>query len=622
MINLNIDINLPFLWGDKHFIRNEWGNINYIVGPNGTGKSLLAEKIKANIINFHKKEVKLLNSERLYGLEKNNYSFFGSSVLQQGFNISNFDNYKSHGDSYNLSTSAFVLLKEKLHLKIRIESILTDIFNKTIHLVEEGGYLIPKIQNILKGNEYLLSSGECHGLKEIITLLTFIYDDKYNVLILDEPELHLHPQFQSFILEEIRKVSGDPFTDPTKKMIFIVTHSPYFLDFKIFDDLKNILVCRYDDIPTYINELDDEYDKTILQKFIPRFNTHHKQFFFSKNPVFVEGYTDQQLFSLLMDKANNNIGASGTSIIDVGGKEELAVFYKFCKNLGIESRIICDLDVIFKGRLIQYVNNEEKCKNHINSKGLGEDLSQYIGDFKILLSEIAESISALKSAKDNIENLQKRIIELNENKDNVDKVRLLTLLCINWFEAELLDQMVADKPKLDRAKGMFENIIQALIECHVYILKKGEIEHYYKETDIDIFNITDNDISFHKERDLILCSHDLSELKLKYKDLYDLLDVAVPNININFEKQLRFEIIEFIQNVQKAIERGEVNNIDTLKLNARINYKLYNQILEVIEISIKENFQFDLTFKTKNNILDLDKEYTINQSTTANNFQI
>lgn len=46
MIEKNIDISIPLLWGEEHFIKNQWGSINFLVGPNGTGKSLLAEQIK------------------------------------------------------------------------------------------------------------------------------------------------------------------------------------------------------------------------------------------------------------------------------------------------------------------------------------------------------------------------------------------------------------------------------------------------------------------------------------------------------------------------------------------------------------------------------------------------
>ncbi len=47
MITKNIDITIPLLWGDEHFVKNEWGYINFLVEANGTGKTLLAEQIKA-----------------------------------------------------------------------------------------------------------------------------------------------------------------------------------------------------------------------------------------------------------------------------------------------------------------------------------------------------------------------------------------------------------------------------------------------------------------------------------------------------------------------------------------------------------------------------------------------
>ena len=48
-----------------------------------------------------------------------------------------------------------------------------------------------------------------------------------------------------------------------------------------------------------IEELNDE-DDALFRRFLPRFNTYHKQFFFSDNQIFVEGYTDQQMFTYLL----------------------------------------------------------------------------------------------------------------------------------------------------------------------------------------------------------------------------------------------------------------------------------------------------------------------------------
>src|SRR4051812_15846982 len=130
MINLPLDISLPEIWGDAHFVKNDWGAINVIVGPNGTGKSLLANEIKTKV---HNQGIitRLLSAERLAGLEKQEYSYFSNGNFSRGFDISHFQQLRSHGDNYGLSSSAFVILRDRLDIRLHIEAMLSDIFGKT-----------------------------------------------------------------------------------------------------------------------------------------------------------------------------------------------------------------------------------------------------------------------------------------------------------------------------------------------------------------------------------------------------------------------------------------------------------------------------------------------------------
>ena len=180
-MNISINIQLPKIWQGE-FVKNEWNPINFIVGANGTGKSLLSNELKTQLERNGFK-VRLLTAERLSGFEKTSYSYFTNSQLNDGLNISSFRHYKNYGQQYGLSTSAFIILKERLDIRIKIEALLSDLFKKTIRLVEEGGYLKPKMQNIDGGEEYGLKEQECHGMKEIISLLTFLYDDSNNCII-------------------------------------------------------------------------------------------------------------------------------------------------------------------------------------------------------------------------------------------------------------------------------------------------------------------------------------------------------------------------------------------------------------------------------------------------------
>ncbi|HJT28016.1 MAG TPA: hypothetical protein VJ784_11445 [Pyrinomonadaceae bacterium] len=80
--------------------------------------------------------------------------------------------------------------------------------------------------------------------------------------------MHLHPQFQTFLLAEIRKMAGDPRTEPGTKVFFLITHSPYLLDFRIIDDLRQFLILHANEAPTCIGDLDAQ-DEEVLRTNLP-----------------------------------------------------------------------------------------------------------------------------------------------------------------------------------------------------------------------------------------------------------------------------------------------------------------------------------------------------------------
>jgi hypothetical protein len=622
MIEIPIKIKIPQLWNQQEFSKDKWGEINLIVGPNGTGKTLFADQLKAQL-NQRGYKTRQLNAERLSGLEKQNYSYYGSSSLSSGLNISQFNDLKSYGEQYGLSSSAFIILKERLDVRVKIEALLSDIFHKTIRLVEEGGFLKPKIQNNAGGTEYGLKESECHGLKELMTLLTFLYDESKNCLILDEPELHLHPQFQSFFLSEIRKFAGDPKIDPTKKIFFIITHSPYFLDLRTIDDLKSILVCHYNQPPNFVETLETQ-DEYILKKFLPRFNTHHKQFFFSPNPVFVEGYTDQQIITLLFDKLNYNISASGSSIIDVGGKDELAVFFRLCNNLKIKSRIIADLDALFKGKLREVAQDSPNCNLFVQTEGLGTDLANLIGELERKIKEVADDLISKTTGDTDVNHLVDFLKPIISVADKRHTVIISMLLGLIKFKDKITPIVSApEKAKINFIIPRFQQLLEALKSADIYIFPKGEIENYYTQTMLDYLNFSDKDknISFHAEREYILLSTDTTILEQNYADLIPLLKASVPQITVDLSKHLKFQVVEWIQTVQRAVSKGDILEIDSLKTNAKIDYKLFSQIIEVESIDIQPDKRFVCKIKISKSLTSTNKIIDFTEKTIPHDFE-
>lgn len=620
MITINMNINIPVLWGTKSFAKNDWGYINTIVGPNGSGKSLLAEQLKINLQQNGFK-VRALIAERLFGLEKQDYSYFGSVRNFQGINISEFDTLKLQGAQFGLAKDAFIILKERLNVRIKVEAILSDMFEKNIRLVEEGGFLKPKIQDIKKGNnEYSLQEKECHGLKELITLLTFLYDDTYNCMIFDEPELHLHPQFQAFFLNEMRKISGDPKKDPTKKLFFIATHSTNFIDIKTIDELKNILVCHYNDTPTFIDNLSSD-DEFRLKKFIPRLNTHHKQFFFSPNPVFVEGYTDQQFFSIIFDKLGKNISAAGSCIIDVGGKDELEAFYRLCNKLKLNARFIADLDAIFKGKLRQTVSNDKKVIKYIEENGIGISLSSEIGELENKLKIVADDLTSKTSTDSEILEIINQI-KLFKSEE-IHKLRCFILLSIVRAKEKILNVIDSSlKSNINFIYGRYKLLLKIFEECNIYILEKGVVENYYACNRVFYPNIGSKDKLFEAELDFLLSCDDEDEIEQKYSDLLVILNKSIPKKTIDMDKHLKFVIIKWIQDVQLAVAKGDITTLDTLKSNATVQYDLYSQIFEAVDFNIDIDKKFNCKIKLNKSMDKNEKEITFNERTIAQEFGI
>lgn len=628
MPEIPIEIKIADMWGEDSFTRNDWGNVNFLVGPNGTGKSRFSDKLKKQLKTAGYK-VRLLNAERLTGFEKTNYSSdISINQLQSGLSINKFSKYKSQSDNHGLSTSAFVLLKERLDVRINVEAFLTDMFSKSIRLVEEGGFLKPKVQNIAGGEEYVIKTAECHGLKELITLLAYLFDPNKDCIILDEPELHLHPQYQSFLFSKIREISGDPKADPRKKLFFIITHSPYFLDFKVIDDLKNVIVFQPNNVPEYISDFvgDDEY---ILKKFLPRFNTHHKQLFFSSTPVFVEGYTDQQIVSLLYERTDRNIGAAGSCVIDVGGKDELAVFFRLCHSFGMSPRIVADLDALFEGKLRQVVCEAAEPSAFLQKSGVGEDMQREIGDLQKQLNSVADILRQQQIENEGIARLVDSLKELVDEHGNVvegrlPEYRLKMLLGATRFSEEIAAALSeGNRGLVDLISGRFEKLLEAAKQAGVFFLPLGELEHYYTQTKFDYLSINDQQKSsaFHVERDYLLgCSRE--DVDATYGDLNAWLDEAVPHVDVDFGTHVRYQMIEWIQQVQLAVVRGEVTSLEQLKSNGRINYALYSQVFEATNFNFAENKQFSCTVKVSDSLVRDTAPVTFTQATSAAEVQI
>ncbi|HEV2691317.1 MAG TPA: AAA family ATPase [Verrucomicrobiae bacterium] len=578
-MNIPVTAKINDLWGEQIFTKSEWGSINYLVGPNGSGKTRFSDYLK-NALAHARFRPRYLSAERLAGLEKTDVMGYGGA-LHQGFNISQYSNYKQHGATQGLAADAFVVLKEKINVRIKIEAFLSSIFNRRIRFAEEGGFLKPKIQKIRGGGEYGMKESECHGLKELLTILAFIYDDEFNALIIDEPELHLHPQFQAFLLAEIRKVAGDPRTHPGAKVFFLITHSPYLLDFRVLDDLRQCVIFHTSEPPSFIGALNPQ-DEYFLKRLLPRLNTHHKQFFFASRPIFVEGYTDQQLFTLIQDSRAKMLGATGACFIDVNGKDEQDFFFRLCQHLKINAQFIVDLDLITRGNFRDSISDDSRCKKYASEHGIGPNLMDAI-------RELNSRLDALSRAVESDENPTLVGLKLALNGQETDSKRYRILVgAIN--NRELLAHSLPERAgEVDYIIAKTKLIADAAREAGVFLLPKGALENHLASYTGAIYQVPDKlkASTFESERNFIFENPDQSSVEARYSALIPILDAASGACEVNLKQHLGYAVGILIGNIQTGFERGEIDSADSLMRHASVDWNVYSKIFDIM--SFKAN---------------------------------
>ena len=511
VVHVPVKVKLPFLWGRAVFKKSEWSQINLVVGPNGSGKTLLMEAVSRQF-SVHGYTTKFLHSER------------GSD------------------------REALAVLETNEAVRQKIQTVLSGMFGKTIVFKENGGKFIPVVENRAWNVEYNLEEVECHGLREIITLLVALYANTGNTcLVFDEPELHLHPQFQQFFAEELRRVSKRH----PKRIYFVITHSPFFIDLRFPEELLGVVVCHTNREPTHLNSLHKK-DGELFRRFLPRFNTYHKQFFFSDNQIFVEGYTDQQIFSCLLPYVHGGAGAAGTGIIDVGGKDELGVFCKVCALLGTDSRIITDLDSLFGGKLrdvfcadsrarawlekqyekqLPFYNqifSVRELSHEITLEKLIARLERYLvaaGKALCALNGIPGLPEPLASLVQKLDGLREKHVQA----ENIDTFKTVVLqgICIDGCFQELLRDYLPPVifQTLPFVRNLFSLVLAGAGAASVYILPAGCIEHYYTQSRVEFMPVAGKDRLFHAEMDHLLSCTD-EEVKSDYGALLGILESA------------------------------------------------------------------------------------------------
>jgi predicted ATP-dependent endonuclease of OLD family len=302
------------------------------------------------------------------------------------------------------------------------------------------------------GKEFYVNQASS-GEKEIINFLLgiFAFHIKNGMIIIDEPELHLHPRWQRILLDLLIELS-----ETTNNQFIISTHSPTFINNKSYSHIIRI----YKDTNNVSNKIilkdsDDFRMKDILHIVN---STNNEKIFFSDIVILVEGITDRLVFQKILSEIIDEYAISRiVEIIEVKGKTNREKFKVFLDNLKIPNFFIADLDFI------------NEC-----------------GD---------ENIKSLFTT--NEKKIEKDVIKNPKSKDGNSLVKILgqAVRTCNMDELKQLWEYIKSfrrniKPELTKEEEkLLRTFINEKIEDNIFILRRGDIEDYlpegYKSKDLD-----------------------------------------------------------------------------------------------------------------------------------------
>lgn len=284
------------------------------------------------------------------------------------------------------------------------KNLLSD--NTNLSYRQGGDYSLPETYN---GLGYLNLIGI---LFEIETNIQELFEQPadINLLYIEEPEAHTHPQLQYIFIRNIKshiKAHRNKLLKEKNKQlqILITSHSSHIVSECNFDDIIYLKKNRNTVIAKSFNSLKEEYggDEQKGFKFVKQYLTMNRsELFFADKAICIEGDTERILMPMMMHKIDNKekpkanlipLLSQNISIIEVGAHSH--IFIPLFEFLGIKVLIITDIDAATKnnnGRYVKSHPQEAKYTSNASIKDFFKDtcLDESNNEFEELLQKTPE----------------------------------------------------------------------------------------------------------------------------------------------------------------------------------------------------------------------------------------
>lgn len=357
--------------------QNAGSGLTIITGANNAGKTTIVESIRAfnsdnspsfsegkrNIQTGGKVELKLIDdtgeehtiasiNSGGSSSQKNKKFRFQAYIVQArravpfkfGKTIGTRDSYVSSGHQLEAERNPYLNSFQERIFQIEaqkdefdkiLKRVLGRDFQWSIEQRDDGNYYIKYINNGIMHS----SEGIGDGIWSIFTICAAFFDaPQKSVIVIDEPELSLHPALQKRLMALLIEYARI-------HQIIICTHSPYFINWEVIISGAQLIRVIKDGINSKCYNISDRCRgkfKDILQDLN---NPHvlglsaNEVFFLEDNIILVEGQEDVVIFNKIAKDINKELNGNFFGW-GVGGAPKMEVFLMLFKDLGYRHIVV------------------------------------------------------------------------------------------------------------------------------------------------------------------------------------------------------------------------------------------------------------------------------------------
>lgn len=473
-----LNVKVENIFGDQDVQITLYSGLTIFVGTNASGKTQTLKKIRDIMRNeVGSNKVRYLSSNRIGNMEQ-----YRSKINQYTYTTDDytFGDQATKRARLQIETACgdFFAMDERKDVFIKVSERLSVLFNRNIFIRWDAGQMKVFFGKTDSEQEYSVAA-EASGLVNVISILAALFDESVEVLLIDEPEVSLHPQLQSYLLREMKNV-----VKKYNKTIIISTHSAEMIELNKASDLCNYIFFRKNTLPKQISPDASELNSVKLKEFLLRMSLIYNEGFFAKKVLLIEGSSDMILCRYLCNRLDLNLDVAGSQIIPVEGKGQFPIITKLFRLIGKEVCVLTDLDGFTDDNSIINLFSELPEGTKIANDHGNENLQSMIREIKTKIDEV------IRSTKDNVISIYSQHPywinrDLEAGEDKIIR-RALVAQLFTVDEDELLTW--PDSQEWTSLKKRITVLLDILEELGCFILRKGAIESYYTFSPNTTFN--------------------------------------------------------------------------------------------------------------------------------------